>query len=58
MDLTTNGVVVITDAIKSVQTNKEKLTIMSAKDEDDKESKEPDYDDDDQKKNKRRKLGK
>jgi hypothetical protein len=47
MDLTTNGVVVITDAIKSVQTNKEKLTIMSAKDEDDKESKEPDYDEDD-----------
>ena len=43
MDLTTNGVV-ITDAIKFVQTNKEKLT-MSAK-EDDKESKEPDYDDD------------
>ena len=50
MDLTTNGVV-ITDAIKFVQTNKEKLT-MSAK-EDDKESKEPDYDDD--KKNKKRK---
>jgi hypothetical protein len=42
MDLTTNGVV-ITDAIKFVQTNKEKLT--SAK-EDDKESKEPDYDED------------
>ena len=41
MDLTTNGVV-ITDAIKFVQTNKEKLT-MSSK-EDDKESKEPDYD--------------
>jgi hypothetical protein len=50
MDLTTNGVV-ITDAIKFVQINKEKLT-MSAK-EDDKESKEPDYDDD--KKNKKRK---
>ena len=50
MNLTTNGVV-ITDAIKFVQTNKEKLT-MSAK-EDDKESKEPDYDDD--KKNKKRK---
>jgi hypothetical protein len=45
MDLTTNGVV-ITDAIKFVQTSKEKLTIMSAKDEDDKESKEPDYDED------------
>jgi hypothetical protein len=43
MDLTTNGVV-ITDAIKFVQTNKEKLT-MSSK-EDDKESKEPDYDED------------
>jgi hypothetical protein len=41
MDLTTNGVV-ITDAIRFVHTNKEKLT-MSAK-EDDKESKEPDYD--------------
>ena len=44
MDLTTNGVV-ITDAIKVVQTSKEKLT-MSAKEEDDKESKEPDYDED------------
>jgi hypothetical protein len=43
MDLTTNGVV-ITDAIKFVQTNKEKLT-MSAK-ENDKESEEPDYDED------------
>ena len=43
MDLTTNGVV-ITDAIKFVQTNKEKLTM--SKKEDDKESKEPDYDDD------------
>ena len=32
MDLTTNGVV-ITDAIKFVQTNKEKLT-MSSKEED------------------------
>ena len=42
MDLTTNGVV-ITDAIKFVQTNKEKLT-MSAKE--DKESKEPDYHED------------
>jgi predicted transcriptional regulator len=40
MDLTTNGVV-ITDAIKFVQTNKEKL--MS---KDDKESKEPDYEED------------
>ena len=43
MDLTTTGVV-ITDAIKFVQTNKEKL-MMSSK-EDDKESKEPDYDED------------
>ena len=43
MDLTTNGVV-ITDAIKFVQTNKEKLTTtMSAKEEDDKESEELDY---------------
>jgi hypothetical protein len=41
MDLTTNGVV-IADAIKFVQTNKEK--VMSK--EDDKESKEPDYDED------------
>jgi hypothetical protein len=41
MDLTTNGVV-ITDAIKFVQTNKEKLMSI----EDDKESKEPDYDED------------
>ena len=46
MDLTTNGVVV-TDAIKFVQTNKEKLT-MSTKEEDkdSKETKEPDYDED------------
>jgi hypothetical protein len=46
MDLTTNGVV-INDAIKFVQTNKEKLS-MSTKEEDKdiKESKEPDYDDD------------
>jgi hypothetical protein len=43
MDLTTNGVV-ITDAIKFVQTNKEKLTLPSK--EDDKESDEPDYDED------------
>ena len=46
MDLTTNGVV-ITDAIKFVQTNKEKLATMSKKEDDNKESKEPDYDDDD-----------
>jgi hypothetical protein len=46
MDLTTNGVV-ITDAIKFVQTNKDRLT-MSTKEEDNgsKESKEPDYDED------------
>jgi hypothetical protein len=43
MDLTTNGVV-ITDAIKFVQMNKEKLT-MSSK-ENDKESEEPDYNED------------
>ena len=42
MDLTTNGVV-ITDAIKFVQTNKEKL--ISKKDNDSKESNEPDYGD-------------
>ena len=40
--LTTNSVVV-TDAIKYVQTNKEKLA-MSTKEENEKESKEPDYD--------------
>jgi hypothetical protein len=46
MDLTTNGVV-ITDAIKFVQTNREKLATMSSKEEEDsKESKEPDYDED------------
>ena len=47
MDLTTNGVV-ITDAIKFVQTNKEKLTTtMSNKNEDNgKESNEPNYDED------------
>ena len=39
MDLTTNGVV-ITDAIKFVQTNKEKL--ISSKNGE--ESEEPDYD--------------
>jgi hypothetical protein len=43
MDLTTNGVV-ITDAIKFVQTNKEKLAMY--KKEDDKESMDPDYDED------------
>ena len=44
MDLTTNRVVV-TDAIKFVHTNKEKLT-MSGKEEKGKESEEPDYDED------------
>ena len=41
MDLTTNGVV-ITDAIKFVQTNKDKLMFVRKKIM--KESKEPDYD--------------
>jgi hypothetical protein len=47
MDLTTNGVV-ITDAIRFIQTNKEKLTNMSTNEDNDgsKESKEPDYDED------------
>jgi|SRR5215208_2866829 len=47
MDLTTNGVV-ITDAIKFVQINKEKLTTTISKKEDNgnKESEEPDYDED------------
>jgi hypothetical protein len=43
MDLTTNGVV-ITDAIKFVQTNKEKL--ISREEENGKESKEPVYEED------------
>jgi hypothetical protein len=45
MDLTTNGVV-ITDAIKFVETNKERLTISNKKEDNSKESKEPDYDED------------
>lgn len=45
MDLTTNDVV-ITDAIKFVQTNKEKLTMSTKEDNDSKEFKEPDYNDD------------
>jgi hypothetical protein len=47
MDLTTNGVV-ITDAIRFVQTNKEKLTTMSfsQKGDNSEESEEPDYDED------------
>jgi prefoldin subunit 5 len=43
MDLTTNGVV-ITDAIKFVQSNKNKLTMSSKEENNGKESKEPDYD--------------
>ena len=43
MDLTTNGVV-ITDAIKFVQTNKERLTAtLSTKEDNNGESEEPDY---------------
>jgi hypothetical protein len=45
MDLTTNGVV-ITDAIKFVQINKEKLSMSTKEDNGSKESKEPDYDED------------
>jgi hypothetical protein len=45
MDLTTNGVV-ITDAIKFVQINKEKLTMSTKEDNGSKESKEPDYEED------------
>ena len=45
MDLTTNGVV-ITDAIKFVQTNKEKLTMSTKEENNGKESNEPDYDED------------
>jgi hypothetical protein len=44
-DLTTNGVV-ITDAIKFVQSNKDKLTMSSKEDNNSKESKKPDYDED------------
>jgi hypothetical protein len=43
MDLTTNGVV-ITDAIKFVQRNKERLAISTKEDDNGKESNEPDYD--------------
>ena len=45
MDLTTNGVV-ITDAIKFVQTNKENLTMSTKEDKNGEESKELDYDED------------
>jgi hypothetical protein len=47
MYLTTNGVV-ITDAIKFVQTNKEKLTMSTNEEDNGKESNEPDYEDKDQ----------
>ena len=43
MDLTTNGVIII-DAIQFVQNSKEKLNQSSQK-EDDRESKEPNYND-------------
>ena len=42
MDLTTNGIV-ITDAMKFVQTNKEKLTMSTKEEHNGKESTEPDY---------------
>ena len=45
MDLTTNGVV-ITDAIKFVQTNKERLAMSTKEDNGNKENREPDYDED------------
>ena len=45
MDLTTNGVV-IADAIKFVQTDKEKLIISSKEENKGKESSESDYDED------------
>jgi len=38
--------VVITDAIKFVQTNKEKLTMSTKRDQNGKESEEPDYGED------------
>ena len=45
MDLTTNEVV-ITDAIKFVQTNKERLAMSTKEDNGNKENREPDYDED------------
>jgi hypothetical protein len=45
MNLSTIGVV-ITDAIKFVQTNKKKLTMFIKGDNNNKESEEPDYDED------------
>jgi hypothetical protein len=46
MDITTNGIV-ITDAIKFVQTNKEKLDMSTKEEVNGKESKEPYYDGED-----------
>jgi hypothetical protein len=48
MDLTTNGVV-ITDAIKFVRTNQEKLSISTKEENGSKENKEPDYVEDENK---------
>jgi hypothetical protein len=48
MDLTTNGVV-ITDAIKFVQTNKEKLAMSAKEDNNGNESKESNYNQDEDK---------
>jgi predicted transcriptional regulator len=45
MDLTTNGVV-ITDAIKFVQTNRKKLTMSKNEEVNGEDSKEPDYNED------------
>jgi hypothetical protein len=45
MDLTTNGFVII-DAIKFVQTNKEKSTMSTNEDKNGEEFKEPDYNED------------
>jgi hypothetical protein len=45
IDLTTNGVV-ITDGIKFIQTNKEKLALSAREENNGKESKEPNYDED------------
>jgi hypothetical protein len=45
IDLTTNGLL-ITEAIKFVQSNKEKLTMSTKEEDNGKESREPDYDED------------
>jgi hypothetical protein len=44
MDLTTNGIVV-TDAVRFVQTNKEKKGVMSPKEGDNKKTQDADHDD-------------